>query len=83
MSDFFAMGGYAAYLWPSYAIAAALLIGLFIISWRRARKLEAAWQQQRQASPRRRAAARPRLHAPGQDLSGSGAHTSIDARENA
>ncbi|MFT7127340.1 MAG: heme exporter protein D [Pseudoalteromonas tetraodonis] len=26
MSDFFAMGGYAAYVWPSYAVFALVII---------------------------------------------------------
>jgi heme exporter protein D len=34
MSEFFAMGGYAAYVWPAYAISAAALIALAIASWR-------------------------------------------------
>jgi heme exporter protein D len=28
MSDFFAMGGYAAYVWPAYAVAVIILGGL-------------------------------------------------------
>ena len=34
MSGFFAMGGYGAYVWPAYAIAAAVLGGLALQSWR-------------------------------------------------
>jgi heme exporter protein D len=34
---YFAMGGYAAFVWPAYAIAAAVLGGLVIHSWRRYR----------------------------------------------
>jgi heme exporter protein D len=30
MSDFFAMGGYAAYVWPAYAAAVVILGGLTI-----------------------------------------------------
>ena len=41
MSDFFAMGGYAAYIWPAYGIAAALLAGLWIASVRGLRAREA------------------------------------------
>jgi heme exporter protein D len=29
-----AMGGYAEYVWPAYAIAAAVLGGLALCSWR-------------------------------------------------
>lgn len=28
MSEFFNMGGYAAYIWPAYGISAVVLIGL-------------------------------------------------------
>ncbi|HEX9835517.1 MAG TPA: heme exporter protein CcmD [Alphaproteobacteria bacterium] len=44
--SFLAMGGYAAYVWPAYAIAAAVLAGLVVVSLRelgrRARELAAA-----------------------------------------
>jgi heme exporter protein CcmD len=30
MSDWFAMGGYAAFVWPCYLLAAALLIGMAV-----------------------------------------------------
>lgn len=35
------MGGYAAFVWPSYGVAAAILIGLLIHSWTAARRHEA------------------------------------------
>ncbi len=35
MSEYFAMGGYAAFIWPSYGVAAILLIALFLLSARR------------------------------------------------
>jgi heme exporter protein D len=38
-SDYFAMGGYAAFIWPSYGVAAVLLAALFLLS---ARRLHAA-----------------------------------------
>lgn len=34
MSEFFAMGGYAAYVWPAYALSAVALIALTVVSWR-------------------------------------------------
>ncbi len=42
MSSFFAMGGYAAYVWPAYGVAAVVLIGVWIASVRglRARQSE-------------------------------------------
>jgi len=53
--QFLAMGGYAAYVWTAYGIAAAVLIGLVWHSLHalaaRTRELEAA----EAASPRRRA----------------------------
>ncbi len=32
-STFFAMGGYAAYVWPAYAISVVSLLALAIASW--------------------------------------------------
>ena len=32
---YFAMGGYAVYVWPVYAIAAVVLGGLVFYTWRR------------------------------------------------
>jgi heme exporter protein D len=45
MSDsiqtFLAMGGYAEFVWPAYALAAGILAGLLLVSLRRLRKAEA------------------------------------------
>ena len=30
MSDFFAMGGYAAFIWPAWGLSAAAVIGLVL-----------------------------------------------------
>ena len=38
MTEFFAMGGYAAYVWPAYGFAALVLIALLVQSWRGARR---------------------------------------------
>ena len=38
---FFAMGGYAGFVWPAYALAAILLVGLLAASLRQLRKAEA------------------------------------------
>jgi heme exporter protein D len=35
LADYFAMGGYAAFVWPAYAIALIVLGGLAAQSWRR------------------------------------------------
>ena len=37
LSVWLAMGGYAAFVWPAYGIAAAVLGGLSIYSWGRYR----------------------------------------------
>jgi heme exporter protein D len=34
---YFAMGGYAAFVWPAYAVAPVVLGGLALHSWRRYR----------------------------------------------
>jgi heme exporter protein D len=39
---FLAMGGYAGFVWPAYALAAAVLAGLLLGSLRQLRKAEAA-----------------------------------------
>lgn len=56
MAEFFAMGGYAAYIWPAYAIAAGVILALFVWSWRglaRAEKAEAALgPRERRRSPK-------------------------------
>ena len=36
-SDFFAMGGYAFYVWGSYAVTAVLMIGEVVLVMRRRR----------------------------------------------
>ncbi|BDX01021.1 heme exporter protein CcmD [Maricaulis maris] len=30
MTEFFAMGGYAAYVWPTWAVSAAVLVALVV-----------------------------------------------------
>jgi len=42
LAAYFAMGGYAGFVWPAYAIAAAVLGGLALQSWRRHRVSTAA-----------------------------------------
>ena len=37
---FFAMGGYAAYVWPAYVLSAVALIAVGIASWRALRRTE-------------------------------------------
>jgi len=42
---YLAMGGYAAFVWPAYAIAVAVLGGLAAQSWRRYRASQRALRQ--------------------------------------
>ncbi len=45
MAEYFAMGGYAVYVWPAYAVTVLVLIGMMVASvrsLRRHRKLLAA-----------------------------------------
>ena len=37
MNSFFAMGGYAAFVWPAYGVSALALVGVVYQSW-------AAWR---------------------------------------
>ncbi len=53
MSTFFAMGGYAAYVWPAYGVAAVVLIGLLIASVRGLRAREAEIEAAEAGRPRR------------------------------
>ena len=41
MASFFAMGGYAPFVWPAFALAAAVLLGLLLANLRRLRAAEA------------------------------------------
>lgn len=56
MSEFFAMGGYAAFIWPSYAAAFGIMAGLLAWAWRTARQGEAEVERLRAVGvdPRRR-----------------------------
>lgn len=40
VAEFFAMGGYAAYVWPAFGLAAAVLLGLTIASLKGLRAAE-------------------------------------------
>jgi heme exporter protein D len=50
MTGFFAMGGYAAFIWPAYGISAVALTGMIwqcIAAWRAARKRLDALERER------------------------------------
>ena len=42
IESWFAMGGYAGFVWPAYGVAAIVLGGLAVVSWRRYRRSAAA-----------------------------------------
>jgi heme exporter protein D len=53
-AQYLAMGGYAAFVWPAYAIAAIVLGGIAGLSWRRYRaSVRALDIAQRQVESRR------------------------------
>ena len=54
LGNYLAMGGYAAFVWPAYGVAVAVLGGYVWYSWRRYRaSTEALKKLQRQFRPRR------------------------------
>jgi heme exporter protein D len=46
IGGFLAMGGYAAFIWPAYGVALAVLGGLTLYSWRRYRESTVALELQ-------------------------------------
>jgi len=56
MTEFLTMGGYAAYVWPAYAIAALVLLGLLAATWKGLRESEATLKALESARPVRRRA---------------------------
>ena len=54
MSAFLDMGGYGGYVWPAYAIAAAVLIGLVWHSVHALRSSTRDLEEAEKTSPRRR-----------------------------
>ena len=65
MSDFLAMGGYAAYVWSAYGLALLVLIALLVQSWRSARRREAELEQVRRVARPARASRATLRPAPG------------------
>jgi heme exporter protein D len=65
LSEFLAMGGYAAYVWSAFGFALVVLLGLLGQSWRAAHQREAELAQLRElvragrASPARAQARAP------------------------
>ncbi|MBP2229751.1 heme exporter protein CcmD [Azospirillum agricola] len=54
MTDFLSMGGYAAFVWPAYAIAALVLLGLLLATWKGLRDAETTLKALESARPARR-----------------------------
>jgi len=48
---FFEMGGDAAFVWPAYGVAALMLVGFAVLSWRRLRAAERALERVAEADP--------------------------------
>ena len=54
LGNYLAMGGYAAFVWPAYGVALAVLGGYAWYSWRRYRASTQALEKlQRELRPRR------------------------------
>ena len=54
MAEFFAMGGYAAYVWPAYGLAALVMVGILVASIRELRSREATLKALEGSRPARR-----------------------------
>lgn len=60
LTDYLAMGGYAAYVWSAFAVALALMVGLFVQSRYAARQREGELAELRlQVRPQRTREVRP------------------------
>lgn len=57
MSEFFHMGGYAVYVWTSYAVFATVLIGVIVQPVLSRRKLEKQLKQSKRRQQTRRESA--------------------------
>jgi heme exporter protein D len=57
---YLAMGGYARYVWPAYGLAAAVTIGLLVVSLRTLRSRERALAALQEEMPGRRGRSRDR-----------------------
>ena len=54
MDSFFAMGGYAAFVWPSFAVAVIVLGGLYLLSSQALRRRERELEALKALAPHRR-----------------------------
>lgn len=64
INHYVAMGGYAAFIWPAYGVAALVLIAFAIDSWRRVKRAAAALRRLEAELPNHKAGrstVRPRM----------------------
>lgn len=54
LDEFLAMGGYAAFVWPSFGAVAVVLVGLWLQSARALKQAEAALDETESAARNRR-----------------------------
>ena len=59
LTDYFAMGGYAVFVWPAYVLAIAVMLGLFLQGLRRYRRSQRLLEEIQRAQPARARRARP------------------------
>jgi heme exporter protein D len=57
LRDFLAMGGYASFVWPAYAVAAIVLAGVSLHSLAAYRRCQRELARLQQVRPRRESAA--------------------------
>lgn len=57
MSEFFAMGGYAAYVWPSFALTALVVLANLFFTLQRRKKVIVKLQREAQSAPAQSASA--------------------------
>ena len=50
MQEFLSMGGYGAYVWPSYGLSAVLLVGVLVASVRSMKSTEAEFARLKAAT---------------------------------
>ena len=58
MSEYFAMGGHAAFIWSSYAIATLVMVGMLVFSLRSLRRQQQAVRLLEEARGKARAETR-------------------------
>lgn len=54
MTEFLAMGGYARFVWPAYGLAAVVLVGMAVQSYRAWRRQQSLWSALEATRPQRR-----------------------------